>query len=291
MFSAPAPVAELAFLPDQTAPWTGLIAAGLTSGGFDFFDVDGQRAFSTSGPRLRGLVGVPDFPLRGEAIPLVFGLDDEGALRGFAVVRQVSDVIELPVSGFDAPARGLCFFGSGIGFFDLAVLGQSSTATILRVSDTGDDGLTVREQEEIDLPFPAFDCAGFNGDLLISGPNAGVARITPQGEVSARHNSLSIFDIAYSELLGRPVALAVSNETGLVTAFDAETLIPITELRTISGLSTAGFVTPMTLAVTEANYGGMAYASGLVAVYDRADESVKLVAREVVARVVVSPTG
>ena len=54
------------------------------------------------------------------------------------------------------------------------------------------------------------------------------------------------------------------------------------------GLSAPAFERPTALAVTEANYGGMAFSSGIMAVYDAADSSVKLVAREVLSRTVVS---
>jgi hypothetical protein len=281
----------LAFLPNSDAPWTGLIAAGLTSGGFDIFNVDGQRVISASGPRLSGLVGVPDFPLRGEAIPLLFGLDDDGALRSFAVLRQAGDVVELPLEGLEGSASGLCFYGEGIGFFDLALLSETAQARIVRVSDTGSAGLTVADQFEISLPFPARNCAAAGDDLLLSDPNAGLARITAQGAVEARHNGASGVDVAFTELLGRPTALTVSNQTGRMTAHDVGTLGVITDLQTVAGLNTAPFDTPAALALTGANYGGMAFSTGLVAVYDRGDASVKLVAREVVARAVVAPTG
>lgn len=290
-FNVPSPIDDLAFLPDGDAPWTGLLAAGLTSGGFDIFNVDGQRVISASGPRLRALVGVPDFPLRGEAIPLLFGLDDDGALRSFAVLRQAGDVVELPLEGLEGSASGLCFYQEGIGFFELALLGETSEARIVRISDTGSAGLTVAEQFDVFLPFPARDCAAAGEDLLVSEPNAGLARITPQGAVEARLNGASGSHIAYTELLGRPTALTVSNQTGRMTAHDAGTLGVITDLQTVAGLNTASFDTPVALALTGANYGGMAFSTGLMAVYDRGDQSVKLVAREVVARAVVAPTG
>lgn len=290
-FNAPSPIAELAFLPNSDAPWTGLLAAGLTSGGFDVFNVDGQRVISASGPRLRALVGVSDFPLRGETIPLLFGLDDDGALRGFAVLRQAADIVELPLEGFDGAAAGLCFYDEGIGFFDLALLSEGAQARIVRISDTGSAGLTVAEQFDVDLPFPARACAAAQEDLLVSEPNAGLARITPQGAVQARLNGVSGIDVAFTELLGRPTALTVSNRTGRLTALDASTLGVITDLQTVAGLNTAPFETPVALALTGANYGGMAFSTGLVAVYDRDDESIKLVAREVVARAVVASTG
>jgi len=290
-FSAPSPVAELAFLPNREAPWTGLLAASLTTGGFDVFNIDGQPVISASGPRLGALVGVSDFPLRGEAIPLLFGLDDDGALRAFAVLRQAGDVIELPLEGVDGPAAGLCFFDEGIGFFDLALLSDSAAARIVRISDTGSAGLTVSEQFGVDLPFPARACASAGDDLLISSPSAGLARVTPQGEVEARRNGVAGIDVAFTELLGRPTALTVSNQSGRITAHDAGSLGVITDLETIAGINTTPFDTPVALALTGANYGGMAYSAGVFAVYDRADESVKLVAREVVARAVVAPTG
>ena len=290
-FNAPSPIGELAFLPNREAPWTGLLAASLTTGGFDVFNIDGLPVISASGPRLRALVGVSDFPLRGEMIPLLFGLDDDGALRSFAIIRQAGEVVELPLEGFDAPAAGLCVFDEGIGFFDLALLGEDAEAHIVRVSDTGSSGLTVSDQFSVDLPFPARECAAVDEDLFVLDSNAGLARVSRQGGVEARQVEASGFDVAFTDLRGRPTVLTVSNQSGRITAHDANTLGVIADLETVAGINTSPFNAPVALTLTGANYGGMAYSTGLIAVYDRSDESVKLVAREVVARAVVTSTG
>ncbi|MGJ3232359.1 MAG: hypothetical protein ACFE0P_11225 [Oceanicaulis sp.] len=290
-FEPSAPARGLAFLPTAETPWTGLVATSLRDGGFDVFSVEGQRLISSAGPQLNAIAAAPDFALRGEVFPLLFGVDEAGALRGFAVLRQADDVVELPLEG-DAlveTAAAVCTLDSGIGYVDIAVLAQGPEAVVARVRDTGGDGLTLTEQARLPLPFAARSCAPADGDLIVAGPTSGLARLDMNGETRAFAAGLGVTDIGYAQLLGRPAVMAASSDTGRLNVFDARTLDKITDIETEAGLNAPAFDTPVALAVTSASYGGMAFSSGLVAVYDRADSRVKIVAREVVARAVVSP--
>lgn len=280
----------LIFLPNEDAPWTGLLASSLTGGGFDIYNIDGEAIISAAGPELRGLAGVSDFALRGETFPLLFGVDDMGQLRSFVIVRETREVIELPLESEEPlpTAAGVCLFDQGIGYVELAVLAEGAEARIVRVRDAGGTGLTLEERNTRTLPFPARSCAAAEDDLLVAGPTAGLARITPTDQQTAFAAGLSVTDVSYTELMGRPVALVASSQTGLVSVYDAASLELIVDVQFEDGLSAPAFERPSALAVTEANYGGMAFSSGIMAVYDAADSSVKLVAREVLSRTVVS---
>lgn len=290
-FEASTPARALAFLPTADSPWTGLVAASLRDGGFEIFNVEGRELISTSGPQLNSIAGASDFALRGEVFPLLFGVDTDGALRGFAVLQQADDVAELPLEGDELieTAAAVCTFDSGIGYVDLVLLGENPEAAVVRVRDTGGDGLTLTEQARLPLPFAARSCAGADGDLIVAGPTSGVARLDLDGETRAFVAGMGVADIGYATLLGRPAVMAASSDTGRLSVFDARTLDMIADVETEAGLNAPAFDTPTALAVTSASYGGMAFSSGLVAVYDRADSRVKIVAREVVARAVVSP--
>lgn len=289
-FESSARARALAFLPTEDSPWTGLVATALQDGGFDIFSVEGEPLISAAGPQLTSIAGAADFPLRGEVFPLLFGIDDAGSLRGFAVIRQADDVVELPLEGAAgiADAAAVCPFAAGIGYVDIAVLGQDSEAVVLRVRDTGGDGLTLTEESRFSLPFAARSCASAGDDLVIAAPAAGLARVDTTGETRAFVDGLSIGDVGYTELLGRPVVLTASSDTGRLAVYDARSLELIADVGTQAGLNAPAFESPSALAVTSESYGGMAFSSGLVAVYDRADSRVKIVAREVVARSVVA---
>ncbi|MCC5996908.1 MAG: hypothetical protein JJU18_11140 [Oceanicaulis sp.] len=283
-FEAPGGARELAFLPDSGAPGNGVLAAAGLQGGLAIFNVDGRELITASGPRLRGLAGVGGFPLRGETLPLVFGMDENGVLRGFAVVHAIEDVIELPLEGDMPGGSSLCLYGQGIGYIDLAILADGEEARIVRLIDAGGQGLQVRQEATIALPFPARSCARAGTDLLVAGPTAGVARVDDRGEVRARIDRLPGSNITYSELLGRPAALMVSPESGLMEVLDARTLDVIARVRFEAGLGAPGFDSPSALAMSDANFGGGAYANGIAAAYDRADGRIKLIAREVITR-------
>jgi hypothetical protein len=288
-FEAPGGARDLAFLPNADAPGNGLLAAASLQGGISVFNIDGRELISTSGSRLNGLAGTGGFPLRGETLPMVFSMDENGALRAFVVVQAINDVVELPLEGDSPGGASLCFFAEGIGYVDLAILGDGEEARIVRLSDAGGAGLQVRQRETRALPFPARSCAATaDGDLLIGGPTAGLARINARGDVRARTDRLPGSNITYSELLGRPVAMMVSPDTGLMQVLDARNLDLIATVRFDAGLGAPGFNEPSALALTDANFGGGAYASGIAAAYDRGDGSLKLIAREVITRTVLA---
>jgi len=291
-FSTSERAGSLAFLPSESEPWTGLIAAALVDGGFDVFNIDGLRIVTASGPQLTALAPAPDFPLRGETFPLVFGADLDGRLRGYAIIRDAEDVAELPLEG--AGAQGVvnaaCLFETGIGYFDLALLGEEAQARIVRVRDAGGAGLDLEPRAEIALPFPARNCAGApdGGALLVASPNSGLARVSLNGRVEAFEAGRNVDDVTFTQLLGRPVALTVSADTGRMGVFDARDLTLLNEVVLNDGINAPGFQNPSALAVTGSNFGGMAFSTGVIAVYDRGDDRVKLVAREVIGRAIMS---
>lgn len=291
-FSIPDRAGALAILPNSETPWTGMIAVGLVTGGIDVFNADGLRILSASGPQLTSLAAIGEFPLRGEAFPLVFGPDLDGRLRAFAIVRAADDVIELPLEGDDTSQDifGVCVVDQGIGYFDLVLLEEGRSARRVRVRDEGGLGLSVENQRQIDLPFPARNCAGADDVLVVSAPTTGLGLVDSSGSIAGVQTGIRADDVAYSTLLGRPVALSVSADTGQMNAFDGRTLEPIADLVLVDGLNAPGFQNPSGLALTDASFGGMAFSSGIVAIYDRGDDRVKLVAREVISRAVIGPS-
>ncbi|PWE18005.1 hypothetical protein DDZ18_05375 [Marinicauda salina] len=291
VFEPAGAVESLAFLPVPDAPWTGLLAASMRQGGFDIYTIDGERIIQSAGPRLIDVGAVAGFDLRGERFPFLFGVDLEGALRSYALIRETREMAELPL-GADAPsegAAGVCVFDEGIGYVDLAVLGEDAEATILRIRDRGEDALSVETRATIALPFPARACTSANGELVIGGPTAGLARIDSGGEIVADAPGLAVSELVYAELLGRPVVIAPAPELGRLIVFDARTLEEIAALELEDGLNAPAVQRPGAVALTLESYGGMAFSSGVMAVYDAGDSRVKLVAREVVSRAVVAP--
>jgi hypothetical protein len=282
------PAQSLAFLPNREAPWTGLLVSSLEAGGFDVFNVDGLRVISTSGEALNGLVAAPDFALRGETFPLLFGADRDGRLRGYAVIVQAEDIVELPLEGtYPDALNGLCFFNSGIGYVDLALLSRDGQAFIVRVRDGGGTGLELSIQNEFALPYAADHCASDLDALVISSPAAGLSRVSLDGETEASNSQIGLTEVSFTNVLGRPSVITVSAEDGLFTVYDAQTLQPYSQVTFGSGLSAPALQKPSTHAVSNASFGGMSFTSGLIAVYDRGDNRIKVIAREVLPNAII----
>ncbi|TGY87883.1 hypothetical protein E5163_13280 [Marinicauda algicola] len=281
-------VDDLTFLPDAQTPWQGLIAASIADGGYDIYDLDGQLLVAASGPRLRAVTAAPAFPLRGTDFPLLFGIDSEGEVRAQALLREEGELIEIAIgrASLSGEAAGLCRYDIGIGYIDIAVLGEDATAEVWRVQDMGGDVLDVSVQREIALPFPARDCARAGTGLVIAGPTGGLARIDEAGRAVAEAPG-TMAEVVYGELLGRAVAIAPVEDR--VFVYDANTLEPITEIDFEGGLNAPSIERPDALDLTDANYGGVPFHTGMLAVFDAADGRIKLVGREVITRAVVTP--
>lgn len=290
VFEPAGAVDALAFLPVEDAPWTGLIVASMSEGGFDIYDIDGDRVIQASGPRMGAIAAAPGFELRGESLPLLLGLDEDGALRGFVLVRTEEDLVELPLdSGEVGQIAGLCRYREGIGYLDVALLDTQSGARIWRITDQGRDSLAMERREDIALPFSASACAEADGDIVFTAPGEGFTRVNRDGDVVARVDSQDAADLTYAELSGRGVVLASMAEDGLLGVYDADTLETMNGLELESGLNAPAVETPGALAVSQRSYGGMGFSTGVVAIYDDADSRIKLIAREVLSQALIDP--
>jgi hypothetical protein len=290
-FDPSRPVDDLIFLPDSDAPWQGMIAASLSDGGYEVFNLDGEVVGGEAGPRLRSITAAPDFALRGLTIPLLFGIDSDGAVRAQAFIAEETTFIEVGLTGegLEDNATAICHAGSGIGFVDIALLNDDETAQIWRVEDTGQDNLQLTLQSQFDLPFPARACASAGTELIVTGPTGGAARLDRDGQVVADIEGYSLADVAYGELLGRAVAIAPLGQDGQLGVFDANSMEPITLIEFEEGLNAPAILQPGAIDLTDANFGGSPFSGGLLAVYDREDGRLKLIGRDVITRIVVAP--
>lgn len=284
-------VEDITFLPDAETPWEGLIAASLADGGYDIYDLDGELVMTGSGPRLRSVAAAPSFPLRGINFPLLFGIDSEGEVRAQALLREDEALIEIAIgqASLSGSSAALCRYDVGIGYIDLVVLGEDARAEIWRVQDVGGDVLDVSVQNAFDLPFPARACVRSGTDIVIAGPTSGLARIDAEGNTTAQARGYPADDVVYGELLGRPVVIAPASAADRLAVLDAADLSLITEIEFEGGLNAPDITRIGGLDLTDANFGGVPFHTGMLALFDPADGRIKLIGREVITRAVVTP--
>ncbi len=278
------------FLPDPQSPSLGLILSAPRVGGLDLYDLDGILKTRHAGERLTGLATAPDFELRGEALPLIFGAAaDSQAVRGFAVVRDGAQVLDLPLGAIEPldGVSGLCLMREGAGFVELVVLNTGAHAEIWRVRDAGEDQLSVERIRDFPLPDPARHCATFDGDIYTASPAGGLARLSGDGTLLAE-TPYPAASLTVGEFNGTRLVLATNGNGETVETFDAATLDAGISIDIVDGLSTQGVQVPGALAVTSADYGYTAYANGLLAVYDTGAGRLKVVSRDALTRAVVS---
>lgn len=279
-------VAAVAFLPRADAPSLGAIIAAPREGGLDFFDPDGMRRGEMAGPRLTGLATAPGFQLRGESLPLVFGAAADGSgLRGYAVLLDDYEAFDLPLAQANSEdgIAGVCRFAEGIGYVDLVVLHTGASAEIWRISDSGDEAMSVVSTDRFPLPAPARACGVLNGDIFTLSPASGIARLDRSGLVSAELN-MAAADLTVGEFNGTPLVIATDGNSAELEAFSAVDLMPAAEITVVDGLSTPGIGQAGAIAATDQSYGFTAYSQGMLAIFDRSDERVKVISREAFAR-------
>lgn len=276
----------LTFLPNADAASLGLIVGTPRDGGLDLYDADGALRRQHSGPRLTGLAAAPGFQLRGEALPLIFSASAENdTVQGYAVVADDFRILDLPLAEIQ-PAdgiSGLCLYREGAGFVDLAILGDGPTAEIWRVRDSGGATLDVESRLQFSLPAPARSCVADNGDLYVTSPSGGIARIDGEGNLLLERSMVAA-DIAVGLINGASLVLVSDASGETLQAFTAADFEPYAEIRVVDGLSTPGISEPGAIAITDQSYGFTAYSNGMIAAYDRGDGRIKVISRESFSR-------
>ena len=271
-------------------PSLGFVLSAPAAGGIDIFDLDGLLKTRHAGERLTGLAVAPDFELRGEALPLIFGsVGESDAVRGYAVVRDGAQVLDLPLGAIEPidGVAGLCLMREGTGFVELVVLGNGAHAEIWRVRDAGSDQLTVERIRDFPLPAPARQCATLDGNIYTASPVGGIARLSGEGTILAE-DPFRAANISLGDFNGTRLVLATSGTGTTVETFNAETLVRGRALDIVDGLSTQGIQVPAALSVSAADFGYTAYANGLMVVFDNGADRLKVVSRDAMSRAIVT---
>ncbi|MCR9266189.1 MAG: hypothetical protein NXI03_01325, partial [Alphaproteobacteria bacterium] len=284
---------DVDFLPDPDAPSLGYVVAAPREGGLDLFNLDGELVTRHAGARLSSIAVAPDFELRGESLPLIFGASpDNGQVFGYAVVRAGARVLDLPLGAVEAAdgVSGICLLREGAGYVDLVVLGTGASAEVWRVRDAGEDALSVESLRRFNLPAPARQCDAFDSEIYTLSPAGGLARLDANGNVlaesPARASSLSV-----SEFSGSRLVLATDGSGETVMSLDGRTLEPHFDIDVIDGLSTPGIEQPGAIDASMANFGFTAYANGMLAVFDEDDQRLKVISRDAFSRAVITGEG
>ena len=281
---------DVGFLPDPDAPSLGYVLAAPREGGLDFFNLDGELVTRHAGARLSSFAVAPGFELRGESLPLIFGASPEnGQVYGYAVVRAGARVLDLPLASIEAAdgVSGICLLREGAGYVDLVILGNGASAEIWRVRDSGEDALSVESLRQFALPNAARQCDAFDNEIYTLSPAGGLTRLDANGTLLAQ-GEVNASSITVAEFSGSRLVLATNGSDDTLMSFDARTLDRHFDIDVIDGLSTPGIERPGALDASMANFGFTAYANGMVAVFDQADQRLKVISRDAFSRAVIT---
>ena len=278
--------ADLVFLPNLETPSLGAIIGAPRSGGLDVYDADGAVRTMHAGPSLSSLAAAPNFQLRGERLPLVFGsASDASALHGFVVTMADFRVFELPLGDFTPQdgVAGLCMLEEGIGYIDLVVLGTGASAEIVRIQDDGAELLSVSQRQSLTLDAPARECTAIDNAIFTLSPASGVTRMLEDGSIDATLQ-IAATGIASGEFNGSNLIVLTNSASRELHTYHAADLERAAEVTVVDGLSTPGIEQPAAIDITPLTYGYTAYSDGMVGVFDRSDNRVKVISREAFIR-------
>lgn len=283
--------AVLDFLPDPDAPSLGYVVSAPRQGGIDLFDLDGELKTRHAGARLTGLATAPNFQLRGEPLPLILGSSpDASTLLGYVVVRNGNNVHDLPLEPLEPldGVAGLCLLREGTGFVEVVILSTGARAEIWRVRDAGQDRLSVERMRDFALPGPARQCAAYDGNIYTASPGGGLTRLDADGTILAETN-FPATALTVDEYNGTRLVLATNGSGEQVHTFTARDLEPRSQIDIVDGLSTRGVDRPAAIASTAADFGFTAYSGGMLAVFDAADQRIKVISRDAFTRAILAP--
>ena len=278
--------ADIVFLPNLETPSLGAIIGAPRSGGLDVYDADGEVRTEHSGPAMSTLAAAPDFQLRGERLPLIFGAaSDASALHGFVVTLADFRVFELPLGAFTPQdgVAGLCMLEEGIGYIDLVLLGTGATAEIIRIQDSGEDLLSVTQRSSFELQAPARECTTIDNAIFTLSPAGGVTRFSAEGVIEAELE-IAATGIASGEFNGSNLVVLTNAASRELHTFHAADLERAANVTVVDGLSTPGIEEPAAIDITATTYGYTAYGEGMLGVFDRSDNRVKVISREAFSR-------
>lgn len=279
-------VAGLTFLPRESSPALGAVVAAPREGGIDLYDADGALRSQHAGARLTSIATAPGFQLRGENLPLIFGAAADGSgLRGYAVIMDEFTVLDLPLGQTESSENvaGLCLLEEGIGYVDLVILGTSASAEIWRINDAGDDTMSVTSTRQFPLPAPGRQCAAMDGQVYVLSPASGITSVDLDGNIAAEV-STAASGLTIGEFNGSQLVITTDGASAELYAFHARDLTPAASITVVDGLSTPGISAAGAISVTDHTYGYTAYSQGMLAVFDRGDQRVKVISREAFTR-------
>lgn len=214
---------------------------------------------------------------------------ETGSVFGYAVVRDGVQILDLPLAETDTDGgvAGLCLLREEPGFVELVVLETGAEAEVWRVRDSGGDTLSVEQMRSFPLPAPARQCAVFDGEIYTASPAGGVTRLAPDGTVLAEANFPAL-GLTVGEFSGSRLLLATDGAGETIRSFDARTLEERREINVVDGLSTPGIGRPGAITVSPADYGFTAYSDGMLAIFDQADQRLKVISRSAFSRAVIT---
>lgn len=282
--------AAVTAIPQEVNSYNGLLLAAPNDGGLALYNVDGALVSETAGPRYAAVAAAPAFQLRGSRLPLIAALDlQTGELDFYGVGGAESQIIEAPVDPLDLglEARGLCEGESSPSQLDIFVLGAEGGVERWRLRDTGGDRLAAEKTGDFQAPFPARYCAydPQAGALFVASPAGQLARIGRDGETAAQ-KEIVVSGLSFGIVAGSPRLVATTDTEVLL--LNPETLETVENLEFGPGLSIPGLKGPGAIFFSGDKYGG-AYPDGVIIVADASDQTLKLIDRGYLERMLVAP--
>lgn len=255
-FDSKAPIAGLAFSPNDVASWLGAIAWVTDRGDLLISDIEGKAPKVQTGAPYSDVIGTN----RKGAPALFLALTEDGALRPFIEADNDGNFKAVPISSDAGRLKVLCKTASGI------------TDTLTAITASGDiemysveigDSVILRKAGSVAATKSAEHCAA-SGDAVytLSGTTlaitGGIKTQIPEGATGlALHTNAETLRLAVSR-----------NSEPSLSFYSADDLSNAARYRIEPGLSIAGLSGASAIGATSAAFGGSAFNDGIIAMAD-----------------------
>ena len=291
-FETPAPIANIAFTPNDVASWLGVIGMLSTDGHFYTSSVEGDKVRAISLDKHIDIIGLN----RPKAPGMFLTLLEGGSLRAYIESDDNAGFTALPLKGDAQKVLKLCASAElTTGKSPVyAITASGDIKSYMVTSDQDNFSLTdvpLTAGEAAGKAFsPADLCAASTADLTPLSRNE--AALTAMINQTARNDNTSDFSsfggstglsaVVKSDLYTQRGAHHIAVESELNTVFavyKASQRVRLHNFTIEQGLSISGLNRARAIASTSSPFGGSGFNDGIIALADAEDDRIVIVSR------------
>lgn len=279
------PITATALAPNATIPWQGRVLVAPQGGGLQVFSVEGVAGNKQAGGEYKLIVAAPGFTLRALRMALVMALGADGALHPKLIDDARGGIHDLPVQGLpETGIRTLCTLPGNPIAPKFALFRENNSVEVYQIKDDGSAQLVADKLKSAELPISMNSCASVGSHLFAAGVDRGLYEIDLSGDTPKVVRGV---DTPSGKLVGIHTSgddgylLLRQDKDNAIWQFGLTDLQPKQQWNAVQSLSLPPVAEAGDMDTSASNFGGASFHHGLLAIEDKANNRIALVAREI----------